>query len=270
LDLPASAARAGLSAIECNDFMLPPPRFSRLRRPLLSLLPGAPPALWRYSRGSLDKLALQVRAHAVDVLAWTVNSDFTVSALHWPLQKLYLRRGVAAARRLEAPLLRVNLGGEPETPPERDALIARRLAAFVAECRRRYPQLTITVENHWGVSTDVDRHLRIVDAARNRLDPALRAQVGCCFDPGNVEEGDRERLWPELARQANHYHFKTTEFDEQGNDVGLPHEHLLSLLDDAGYAGAATIEYQGQGDALEGVRRSQTLFARLRRSTASP
>jgi len=42
LDLPEAAVSAGVSAIECNDFMLPPPR---LRRPLLSLLPGAPPEL---------------------------------------------------------------------------------------------------------------------------------------------------------------------------------------------------------------------------------
>ena len=41
LDQPAGAASAGLTAIECNDFMLPPPRLSRLRRPLLRLLPGA-------------------------------------------------------------------------------------------------------------------------------------------------------------------------------------------------------------------------------------
>ena len=37
LDLPASAKAAGLTAIECNDFMMPPPRLSRLRQPLLRL-----------------------------------------------------------------------------------------------------------------------------------------------------------------------------------------------------------------------------------------
>lgn len=52
LDQPAGAGAAGLAAIECNDFMLAPPQLSRLRQPLLRLLPGAPPELWRYSRDS--------------------------------------------------------------------------------------------------------------------------------------------------------------------------------------------------------------------------
>ena len=73
----------------------------------------------------------------------------------------------------------------------------------------------------------------------------------------------RDRWWPALAEEANHYHFKTTAFDDEGNDKGLPHEHLLSLLKEAGYQGDASIEFQGEGDALENVRRSRKLFERL-------
>lgn len=80
LDLPKAAASAGVSAIECNDFMLPPPRLSRLRRPLLSLLPGAPPELWRYSRETLRQLSARAQANRTKILAWTINSDFTVPA----------------------------------------------------------------------------------------------------------------------------------------------------------------------------------------------
>ncbi|HSM57048.1 MAG TPA: TIM barrel protein [Candidatus Sulfomarinibacteraceae bacterium] len=264
VDLPASAAEAGLSHIECNDFMLPPPRLSRLRRPLLSLLPGTPPELWRYSRASVAKVAQRAREMGVTVLAWTVNSDFTVPAHHWPLQQIYLRRGVAAARQLEAQLLRVNLGGDPQTPAARDPLIARRLARFVQFSQEWYPGLVVTVENHWGVSSDLGRHLQIVRDVKRQLPEAICDRFGCCFDPHNIPEEERERWWPGLAAAANHYHFKTTAFDEEtGEETELPQAQLLSLLAEAQYEGDAAIEFQGDGDALENVRRSRALFERL-------
>ena len=260
LDQPAAAAALGISAIECNDFMLPPPRFSRIRRPLLSLLPGAPPELWRYSRATLRGLRDRAEEKGTAVLAWTINSDFTVPAPHWPAQWLYLRRGLAAARLLQAPLLRVNLGGAPETPAGRDPLVIRRLASFVARSQRHYLGVTITVENHWGLSTDVDRHLRIVDAVAGRLDPELGRRFGCCFDPGNVpDSADRPRWWRELANRANHYHLKTVVPGTAGEEDQIPHTDLFSLLDEVGYRGKVTIEFAGDGDPAEGVRRSAQL-----------
>jgi sugar phosphate isomerase/epimerase len=261
LDLPAAAAALGITNIECNDFMLPPPRLSRIRRPLLSLLPGAPPELWRYSRAGLRRLAADTFAHRVSILAWTVNSDFAAPAHRWPAQRRYLRRGLAAAQLLQAPLLRVNLGGSPATPRSRDEVIARRLAEFVILSQRYYPGVTVTVENHWGISTDIDRHLAIFDRANDRLQPRLRALFGCCFDPANMpDSSQRPAWWRELALRANHYHLKTTAFDAAGEDQNLPHAWLFQLLQEVGYRGKVTVEYAGDGPATEGVRQSASLF----------
>lgn len=259
LDQPAGAAVAGLAAIECNDFMLPPPRLSRLRQPLLRLLPGAPPELWRYSRASLRRLQADVRARGVRILVWAINSDLAVPGHHWPAQWLYLRRGLIAARQLAAPLLRVTLGGRADTPRNRDALIVRRLVALVLAS-----PAAVTLENHWGVSTDIERHLAIFDAAAAALPAGLRSRFGCCFDPGNVPDGpERPRWWRELARRANHFHLKTTAFDAAGDEAGLPHADLFALLGEFGYGGAVTVEYAGAGDALDGLRRSVHLWQRL-------
>lgn len=264
LDLPAAAVTAGLSAIEGNDFMLPPPRFSRLRRPLLRLLPGAPPELWRYSQASLRQLRARAKADEVTILAWTINSDFTLPRRQWPAQQLYLWRGLWAVRELGATLLRINLGGSVETATDQDELIARRLAHFVRTSQQRLPGLMITLENHWGVSSDIDRHLHIFDAARGLLDAASRACLGCCFDPANMAESDqRPRWWRELAVRANHFHLKTAQFDGDGRELSLPHAEIGTILQAAGYRGWTTIEFTGDGDPQSGVQRSVGLYANL-------
>lgn len=259
-DLPQGARQVGLSRIEANDFMLPPPRLSRLRQPLLALLPGAPPELWRYSRGNLAQLGRNAAAHQTHLLCWTINSDFTVPHRAWPLQQVYLRRGLAAAHHLHAPLLRLNLGGQPDTPTSVDERLITRLAAFVQQSQRSAPGLTLTVENHWGISTDIERHLWLVAQAKSRLPESLQGRLGCCFDPGNMPEGNREQGWRRLAAAANHFHFKTTAFDGRGRDPHLPHDHILALLRAAHYQGNVTIEFQGAGDPIAGVKQSIRLF----------
>lgn len=264
MDLPEAAAHLGFDLVECNDFMLPPPRYSRVRRPLLSPWPGLPPDLWRYSRHSLHRLRKVAAANDVRVLAWTVNSDLVVSNGRWPLQWLYLRLGVAAARKLEASFLRLTLGGRVNAPANADGLIVRRLARFVEASQRWYPGLSITVENHWGISTDIERHLKLLKRVDQSLPSPLGRCFGCCFDPGNIpEKGDRWRFWRELAACANHYHFKILEFDTAGNDPALPHEELFNLLREMGYQGNVTVEFGGEGAPETAVRQAMALFRRL-------
>jgi L-ribulose-5-phosphate 3-epimerase len=155
----------------------------------------------------------------------------------------------------------VNLGGSPETPAGRDSLVRRRLIRFARAALSRCPGLALTVENHWGLSTDIERHLRLVDGVAAALSPSHQRRFGCCFDPANVpEEPGRERWWRELAARANHYHLKTTTFDAAGNDTGLPHRCLFELLQRAGYRGSVSIEFAGNGDAEEGVLKSVRLY----------
>ncbi len=264
LDLPTTAVDIPLTHIEANDFMLPPPRLSRLRQPLLRLLPGAPPELWRYSRPSLHQLRANAQAHGTKLVAWTINSDFTVPAHHWPAQSLYLRRGLAAARFLEVPLLRLNLGGTADTPASYDPRLVQRLSNFAQNALNQVSGLTLTIENHWGVSSDPARHIRLLDEVAARLSPSQRVRFGACFDPANLPNApERPAWWAALAKRANHYHLKTGRFDEAGEELTLPHASLVALLKKVHYHGRVTIEYTGDEPPLAGVRQSVRLWEKL-------
>jgi sugar phosphate isomerase/epimerase len=257
--VPGAAAELGFGAVELNDFMLPPPRRSRVRRPLLGLA-MAPAELWRYTEGNLQGVKGALDAAGVRCLAWTINSDLTVAGLRWGWQGYYARWGLRAARLLGARRLRVTLGGRPDSPVRLDGRSAGRLAGIVQGSQVWYPGVVIVLENHWGVSTDIGRHLAIYEEAKGMLREELRPYLGLCFDPGNMREGERERYWPALAREARHVHFKS------GRMV-IDYAKVFALLEEAGYQGDFTLEYEGDGEVGEGVLRSVALFKGLMRET---
>lgn len=257
LEAPRAAARLGFRFIELNDFMLPPPRFSRLRRPLLELL-DAPPALWRYDPSTLRRLQRELTATHATCFGWTLDTDLTVSGRRWLWQRLYLEAGARTAGRLRASLLRVTVGGAVDLLPRVDSTVARRLAQLA----QRHRFLIIAVENHGDLSADVERFCGIMRAARGLLPPAEAARLGVCFDPGNVLPKAREQQWALLAPLAVHVHFKTRAFTSIGEEASLPYPLILKLLSRAGYSGGITIEYEGNDEPEHGIRRSLALLKR--------
>ncbi len=294
-DVPREAARLGFRAVELNDFMLAPPRLSRLRAlafrwarwvvhqahlfgqgkppsPLPERLahvqsvlaafahrgdPRAPEELARYTQHNLKRVRAALDEARVRCIAWTVNSDLCVSEAFWPWQRRYLHWGVAAAQVLEAPLLRLTLGGKPDMSAEVEGRVVARLAALADEAARRAPACTLVVENHWGISTDPDRLLRILDAASERANRA----VGLCFDSGNLPPEARETGWARLAPRARHVHFKTYTFDSAGRETTLPYERILSLVGER--CTSVSIEYEGDGEPAAGIAASRALYARI-------
>lgn len=262
LHVPAAAAALGLDRVELNDFMLPSPRFGRVRR-LLMARPAGPAHAWRYADATLQRLKSGLDRAGVGCLAWTVDSDLTVPGAYWPSQARYLRRAMQTARLLDAPVLRLTLGGHPDQSSLADGRAANRLGKLVLESQRRCPGLILAVENHWGITTDYRRLIAILDMAQRTLPPAYRAQLGVCFDPGNVPPADRAEAWPHLAWRAVHFHLKTHSFTPDGDESAIPYDLILRILADRGYTGATTLEFEGDDDPAAGIRRSMALWLRL-------
>ncbi|MBL8045715.1 MAG: sugar phosphate isomerase/epimerase [Anaerolineales bacterium] len=253
LNIPAEAQRLGFNHVELNDFMLPPPRLSRLRRPLLAAL-NAPQNLWRYSTRALQPLA-----HTpVQIVSWTLDTNLTVDAWHWLWQKRYLAAGLRAARRLRCAVVRITLGGSEHSPATLDDLVAKRLAQVV----RHFAPLTVAVENHWGLSTDYERLLRILDLAQRQLSAQEAARLGMCFDAGNLPAARRECGWRALAPKATHFHFKTRTFTLEGEESTLPYGQIFSLLRASHYHGYIVLEYEGDDAVERGVQKSRALLGR--------
>ena len=256
LNAPAAARRCGIPLLELNDFMLPPPRFSRLRRPLLRLA-GAPETLWRYSAATRVALQRALAGAGVACVAWTADSDLTVTGRWaWRAQRRYVAAAAATAAALGCTLLRLTLGPRATAA---NALLARRLATLVTDTP---PQLRLAVENHGGAGGDSRRMAALVHAARDLLGGVGERRLGVCLDAGNLFGEPADQLWTRLLPLATQVHVKTRAFTPSGDEATIDYHRFFQLLHAAAYQGVLSIEYEGAGDPAVGIARSQALILR--------
>lgn len=162
-------------------------------------------------------------------------------------------RELEVAAYLGAPVVRVNLGGAGS--PEQDATVGvqRVIAAFkqMLPTARRLG-VRLSMENHGGVSGTADNIARISDGTD-------RKWVGSCLDFGNWPDDVRLESCRMLAPYAYHTHAKAHSFNAEGEDPNINFGAIIGYLKKAKYRGAVSIEWEGEGDPLDGIRKSRDL-----------
>ena len=159
-----------------------------------------------------------------------------------------------AAAVLGAPVVRMNLGGVG--PGESDAKegVDRCVAAF----KEMLPLakdlgIRISIENHGGVSGSVENIKAVIQGS----DPKW---VGSCLDFGNNPVSHQPEVFAQLAPLALHTHAKLASFKPDGEASNSDYGALLNILKSAKYKGAVSVEWEGQGPAIEGIQKTRDLI----------
>jgi sugar phosphate isomerase/epimerase len=63
---------------------------------------------------------------------------------------------------------------------------------------------------------------------------------------------------------ANWVSAKAYAFDGTGYEVSMDYPRIIDIMLKSGYSGYLSIEYEGEGDTIEGVRKTADMFKRLR------
>jgi sugar phosphate isomerase/epimerase len=111
----------------------------------------------------------------------------------------------------------------------------------------------ITIENHGGVSGTVEGILAVI----NQTDPKW---VGSLLDFGNAPVNQKPEMFEKLAPYAYHVHAKVEDFKPNGEATDADYGKLLGILQAHNYPGAVSIEWEGRGDAVTGVKKSRDLI----------
>ncbi len=168
-------------------------------------------------------------------------------------------RWIAAAAFLGCHSIRVNAAGQgdPGEVSKRAADSLHRLAVLADPYR-----IDVIVENHGGPSSNGAWLAATIRAADH-------ARVGTLPDFGNFrvsadQEYDRYQGVAELMPFARGVSAKSHAFDAEGNETSTDYARMLELVLAAGYRGYVGIEYEGDGDEKDGIRRTKALLERVR------
>jgi sugar phosphate isomerase/epimerase len=201
---------------------------------------------------ALEHLRESFHRHGVAITGVMVSEPVNLNdeaSLSRRLDEVIDRLQAAAA--LQAPLIRLHLSGEREDELfERAAQFLQRL---LPEALRR--RVRLTIENREGVGRRPELLANLIRATDPRW-------VGACYDFGH---GAPERLYDAariLAPYAFHVHAKSRAFDPRGEETSIEYGRALSILRFASYVGALSIEYLGEDDPIEGIRKTRDLIRR--------
>ncbi len=240
---------------------------------------------WRDKERELPEVQAAVRHSGLAVSAYAIGNDLVhPDARERTRQVQSIRDGVDTARRLGTQLLRVFSGSEKPGVAVEDGVRwivdgLRAGAAYAAE-----HQVTLVLENHGLFAGRADQIRRIIEEVDA---PALRANI----DTGNflLVNQDPVRAARDLAALAAYVHLK--DFRALGHDEHVAEAYtgldgarfvgmvigagdvqlgaVLGALRDASYDGWLSIEYEGTGDAKEGLEQSVRATRALMREPRS-
>jgi sugar phosphate isomerase/epimerase len=247
-DVPYRAHDLGFGAVELQDMFLYP----RAPNPVARLFGKKAPLFdqHRYDRRTLQKVRLNRLRSGTRQVCWTIDADLTVNpGPDRQKQKAYVAGAIEAANFFNAPLIRLTLGGEKDDRAAYDRaveLMSSLLPVAIAL------HVRFAIENHGGLSGDP---AVLAEFVQHFHSPHL----GVCLDFGGFD-GDRASGMQTLAPYAIHVHAKAREFDAQGEETQIDYRMCLDALKAANYAGAISIEYEGDGDPAIGITRTRALI----------
>lgn len=231
---------------------------------------------WRNEAEEFPRLRETLHARGFRVAAWAVNNDFARD--EYAAEVTEILDGIDIARAFGAPTVRV-FAAHPHPGVDLD----RALDAVVRGLKEAAPAaeragVTLALENHGLLAGKIHQIVGILDQVGS---PAVQANV----DIGNfllVDEDPLEAV-SRLEGRIAHVHAKDMKPVADGGWTSLAGKHyvgaaigegvvpvgpVLRRLEESGYGGYLSLEFEGSGDETEGVSRSLDALFRLVGETA--
>jgi len=252
LDFPDVCARAGLEAIEVNDFYL------------------------NADRTIIRELKQRAGNAGLDICAVAVESNFyRRSPAEIERERRHVEEYVGIASYLGAPLLRVDTCPYGKQLPA--AIIpegvtdAMAFAAAVQTFRSLMPLaqkhgITFVLENHGGISRTSADQIKITKAVGSKWFRINLDTGNYHADPmaGTDPFEDFLEATPKVAPYLAFCHAKIWDVTEDLREPTLDYDRFFALLREFDYEGPISIEFMGEKDVMEMLPKCVALLKRCR------
>jgi sugar phosphate isomerase/epimerase len=250
-DVPGEARVLGFPQVELQDQFLWPYGNRLLNAVRRFTNPPSPAPEGRFYDPPLLRRVREALTHYGSTLAaWAADPDLGRPQTR-DRDRAYVRLALRTARQLGAPLLRITI--DHRAAGEHISATTDSLAVLAVDAEREGVRLAL--ENHGRKEMNAAQLLGFVQGVNSPW-------LGICLDFGNFRPGTGDDDFEMLARHAIHAHAKSYDFDDDGEETTISFGHRLGVLKSIGYQGVISIEYEGDGDAAEGIRRTHRLIER--------
>lgn len=156
--------------------------------------------------------------------------------------------------------IRANSGGRNIV--DRSAAIAACVESFSELARQGQAHgVAVLMENHGGLSSDPQSIIQVMEAVGSAVG---KQWVGTLPDFGNwYPPIERYEATRKIFPYAKAVHAKTKDIDEKLNHPAFDLAKCVRIAREAGYDGYLGIEYEGEGEPVEGVKRSVRILRAL-------
>jgi sugar phosphate isomerase/epimerase len=204
----------------------------------------------------IDQVKAAVKAAGRVVTGYVIEGNIAVADEAKRNQQIEAdKQKMRAAARLGAHIVRINVGNTGRENVDDTLGVERVVKAFNEQLvpLAKELKLKISIENHGGVSKTAANIVKIIKAT----DPAV---VGALVDFGNFPIAVKYTEVETVAPYALVTHVKVNVFDDKGEAAEYDFPRVLAMLKKLDYKGPISIEYEGKGDPVEGVRKTKALI----------
>jgi len=204
----------------------------------------------------IDQVKAAVAAAGRVVVSYIIEGNIALADESRRRQQIEAdKQKMRAAARLGAPLVRINVGATGRENADDTLGIDRVIQAFNQDLipLAKELNLRISIENHGGVSMKAANVVKIIKGTDSKW-------VGALVDFGNFPLQHKYAEVELVAPFAFATHVKVNVFDDSGEAKEYDFPRLLSMMKQNHYQGPISIEYEGKGDPVEGVRKTKALI----------
>jgi sugar phosphate isomerase/epimerase len=196
----------------------------------------------------LNHLKREVFRRGLDVSGTAVGGNFSAADADVRARQIeHAKDWLAKSARLGSPVLRVFAGSCPEGTDDEQARrwVREGLGGCLESARRN--GVVLALENHGGLTASADGALELLAPF------ADEPWVGLNLDLGNFT-GDIYAQYARCAPHAVNTHAKVSVGQGEEREL-VDYRRALRVLQQAGYRGYLSIEYEEPGDPVAGVAR---------------
>lgn len=181
-----------------------------------------------------------------------IGNDFTI--IEEKVRKKQIenvKKWFKIANYLNIPTLRVNAGWKDD----KDKNAIKRVVSSFKELipyAKKY-SVRMALENHGGITSNLDNIVTIVRRVSSTY-------FGTCPDFGNFPDKIRYSALKKVSPYALHVHAKSHEFSEEGEEKKIDYKKVIKILKNNNYQGYLSIEFEGEGDEIEGIKYTKNLI----------